>query len=102
LPVVILKKYSVRGRMEQIRNGMGRSEVVQLIGRPPGDYTTREYFPSPGGMRYFGSETWIFDEGEMIIWFDQNGSVTNLEVHDLLHLGPPSLTERILRWARIR
>src|SRR5580765_8262874 len=62
----------------RITTGMTLAEVQEMMGVPPGDYTTR---PSVHPVDLFGSFTgkppmeWVSDAGAISIWFNEHGRV---------------------------
>jgi outer membrane protein assembly factor BamE (lipoprotein component of BamABCDE complex) len=102
---------------DRIRPGMTEAEVVAILGRPAGDYTTGECYHrgpwwkdytegdwgnqegrdwSPEGM--FTKE-WLSDEGGVQVLFGGDGRAVALWWLDLGNPNePPSLTARLQRW----
>jgi hypothetical protein len=82
---------------EQVKEGMSREEVVRTMGGPPGNYS--------GGLcqsmcrRGLGScQRWLYDEGELLVRFDDADRATYVVVRPVWHLRPPPLTQRIRSW----
>jgi hypothetical protein len=86
-----------RARLEQVRYGMSRDEVIHTVGGAPGDYSrgqvsiNRHSIPSQ-------HETWLCEDGLLFVRFDDADKATNVVIHDVVNSGPPTLTERIRRW----
>ena len=57
---------------KQVKVGMTRAEVVAILGRPPGDYTTREWSDYINSHRDINYERWICDEGFLCVRFGEN------------------------------
>ena len=70
-----------RQECDQLKEGMTREEVEEVIGGPPGHYATREYLPSPDGSHYFKYDYWVGDEGMIFVHFDEGGRVSDA-VHE--------------------
>jgi hypothetical protein len=80
-----------RERFEQVKKGMSRKEVVQMLGEPVGGT----------GVAWPYSEVyyWVCDDAELLVLFDDAGIATRVEFESPpLHHTPPTLTERIRRW----
>src|SRR5262245_53061213 len=70
-------------RFLAVEKGMTREQVIRFLGYPPGDYATREYFPLPLGVRYYGYESWTSDDGQLFVLFGPDGRVTYAEYFDI-------------------
>jgi hypothetical protein len=69
---------------EQIQFGMTEKQAVAILAAPPGDYRTRTvlygglqrlptfHFEHRGNLTM---KVWTTNDGEMKLWFDQNGQV---------------------------
>jgi hypothetical protein len=64
----------------KIQHGMQRAEVVQLLGREPGDYTSGRRRLLFGELRRQSvpgtPQDWITDEVKVTVWFNDEGKVT--------------------------
>jgi hypothetical protein len=77
---------------------MSMNQVIAIVGREPGDYTSGGYFPYPDGSKYWQHQYWTFDDGELLVWFDDEGKAADVMVRNVLAFGrPPTLFERICR-----
>ena len=91
-----------------ISDGMTRDEVESILGRPPGDYTTKKemYFRFPPGSAnaalYLGWtwEEWISDHGWITLTFDRDGKVIQKDFRGVYDLPDRPFLERIERFAR--
>jgi hypothetical protein len=95
-----------RVRLERVKKGMTREEVIRTVGGPAGDYAGRDVILSgfPGRSlgfpgRSLDYQTWVCADGELLVLFDDAGVAIEVAVLDVEDpLGPPTLTERIRRW----
>jgi hypothetical protein len=88
-----------RARLEQVKKGMTREEVIRTVGGPAGDYAGRDVILSGFPGRSLDYETWVCADGELLVLFDDAGTATEVTVLDVEDpLGPPTLTERIRQW----
>jgi hypothetical protein len=58
----------------RITDGMSEVEVEEVLGGPPGDYTTGPYNIALGGIMGNGathSREWLTDEGGIVVYFDE-------------------------------
>jgi hypothetical protein len=64
-----------RQSYEKIQIGMTMSEVQEILGGPPGDYSTGPvHLHSVKQIAHDGKENrWRGDDGEFTIWFDNQG-----------------------------
>jgi hypothetical protein len=91
------------GHYARIQDGMRRAEVEAVLGGPQGYYSTDPVFccvhgqppPLRGGDRW---ETWIGDDGEINVVFDEQGEVRWRDFAPPTH--PSSLDGRVLDWLR--
>lgn len=62
----------------QIKNGMTIAEVIDILGAPPGDYTSNKSTFNTGDCR------WISNEMTIVISFDESRRVRNVQIdgHD--------------------
>jgi hypothetical protein len=94
---------SMRARFDQVKKGMSRDEVIRILGGPPGDYTDGQWSPMPRMPDDEAYQSWISDEGELLVRFDDADRATDVAIHSVFRgdfsLGrPPTFTERIRRW----
>src|SRR5687767_10158105 len=77
-PVLFLDKYP------RLKTGMTESQITQILGRPPRDYTSESH---PGYILRGGpiGETrwWIGEECAVVVWFDSSGRASRIR-----ELGP--------------
>ena len=100
---------------KQVRVVLSRAQVITTVGRPPGDYTTREWFnyDYANGLRYTNYEWWICDEGCLVVRFGDNDypasawppsadsdRVTNVAILNIA-LHQSTFFERIRKWLRL-
>lgn len=78
-----------RDGFERIRVGMTEEEVESVLGRPPGDYSTRVHwtFGETHGVirdwcQWTEEKRWKSDEGEIAVYFDA-GCVVHTEYNFL-------------------
>jgi hypothetical protein len=101
---------------DSIRPGMTEAEVVAILGRPAGDYTTRECYLGKWSKDYDEGvwadqedgdwspermfvRDWLSDEGGVTVLFAGDGRACALWWLDIGNPNePPSLTGRIQRW----
>jgi hypothetical protein len=88
---------ATRARLEQVKPGMSRDEVIEIVGGPPGNYSSRRRAPFTG-IKYVLHESWVFEDGLLLVRFDDAGNAIDAVVLDILYGRPPTLTERIRRW----
>jgi hypothetical protein len=89
-----------RARFERVKKGMSFEQVVQIVGRQPGDYTTGRYAILPHGIRYWKYKSWLCDEGQLLVWFNEDGTAVDVVVCDIDDFRPLTPIERLRRWAR--
>jgi hypothetical protein len=87
-----------RAQFLQVKEGMSREEVIRIAGGVPGDYSRGQCVLQPSGLRYWQQQTWLCDDGELLVCFDDADSATSVDVRDVSTLPPLTLTERIRRW----
>jgi hypothetical protein len=85
-----------RAKFEQVTKGMTREEVIRTVGGPPDNYVSEIVYLKPR-PDIFGFESWMCDDGELLVFFDDCGTATDVRVY-VITLVPPTLTERIRRW----
>lgn len=81
-------------KLHRVKKGMSRAEVIRVVGRPPGDYSSGEYSLSDYEREYFES-TWLCDEAALMVRFDGDNAI-EVEVREVDDR--PTLTERVRRW----
>jgi hypothetical protein len=101
-----------RGRLidqehcDRIKDGMSRAEVEDILGGPPGDFTTEAvvYFLP---LRRFGCDgvwvaSWNGNSGRVLVQFDGQGAVRQREFQGVSYrpAPPPSLVARLRAWLR--
>lgn len=89
---------------KRIVKGMSRSEVEQILGGPPGDFSN-EYTcylepERPFGVEAEGAETWNGTAGCIWVAFDGQGGVRWRHFEPGFVMPPPSLAERVREWLR--
>jgi hypothetical protein len=87
-----------RAKFERVEKGMSYSQVVQVVGRPPGDYTTGPCMTFPHGVRYWAYKSWLCDEGQLLARFDVDGTAAEVVVCDVMHSRPMTPVKRLRRW----
>ena len=65
----------------RVRPGMTQEDVEQIFGGPPKDYSSGNPPPRDVGLKTIGPfvgvpKTWISDEADVRVWFDEGGKVT--------------------------
>ena len=88
---------SKREIIESIKVGMSRSEIEGKLGVPPGDYTTKPIIPLPLGSNFARFQEWAFDEGLLMVLFDEDNRATIVRVIDN-HPHEKVIMERIHDW----
>lgn len=81
--------------LERVERGMSRNQVMRAVGRPPGDYCTDLCMSLPHGLRFWDHRC---NDGELFVFFDQQGIATDVVVCDVFNLGPPSFLDRVRQW----
>ena len=76
---------------------MTREEIISTVGQPPGNYANGRCVTLPLGIRYRNYESWLCDEGQLLVLFDADGIATDVAVYDVINFGPPTLLERMRR-----
>jgi hypothetical protein len=82
-----------RNGYDRIREGMALEEVSALLGKPPGDYRTREwsgervesdvvYWTERGGL-VFDGYNWFSDDGVIFVGFSKDGRAVGKHFHAL-------------------
>ena len=56
-------------RFERVEEGMSREEVIRMVGGPPGDYSRRELITTGWSDLSWYHETWLCDDGELLVRF---------------------------------
>lgn len=96
--VVLTPPRLSRERMEAVRVGMSRAEVVALVGEP-GDYAGEYTRPDLENARfYWAYEGWLCTDGHLVVRFDANGVAGNVEILDVVQLPRLTLLQRIRTW----
>jgi hypothetical protein len=82
-----------RERLEQVKEGMSREEVVQMLGEPVGKMVGGPL----GSFEFESYDCWVCDDAKLELWvrFDDADRAIGVMV---LENSPPTLTERIGRW----
>lgn len=94
-------------QMEQVVEGMTRTEVVALLGGPPGDYRTdpERFTVDHHSLFAFGYEEWIADEAKAEVWFDENERVVDVRVCHAIDRRPTRLKRLVtglrVEWERL-
>lgn len=70
----LLPVHPTQKRYEQVREGMTWEEVVGLLGEP-GDHTDGEYQQAKLIAWKDNCATWLCEEGEFVVAFDENSRV---------------------------
>ncbi len=87
-----------RANFERIQVGMTQAEVEAILGCPPGDYATVDYLPEFCGFMILGATVWVSNDGDVRVWFDNEGRVEQAYFFELLVRRPPSLLDRVRAW----
>ena len=74
---------------------MSRELVYQTVGAEPGDYSNGAS-TRPHGLRYLSYESWLCDEGQLLVMFDDEGMAAKVVVADILDVRPKTF----LGWVR--
>jgi hypothetical protein len=87
-----------RANFLRIQEGMHRTEVVELLGGPPGDYRspTRGSILLAADAGEGNAETWIGEGGVVGVTFDANGRVIDKSISDVDDEG--SWFEEFFEW----
>ncbi|QEL16029.1 outer membrane protein assembly factor BamE [Limnoglobus roseus] len=87
---------SMRARFEQVKEGMTREQVIGLVG-PPGDYSAGDGWPCPRSSIVYDLdfESWLGNDAELLIEFDDNGVAKDVRVWDVMELPRQTLLERL-------
>jgi hypothetical protein len=87
-----------RRQLERVVPGMTRTEVVALLGGPPGDYRSdpKRFSISHHSIQSLGFEEWITDEAMAQVWFDDD-RVTRVRICRAIDQRPP-LLRRLAGW----
>jgi hypothetical protein len=87
-----------REKMEQVKVGTTREEVIATVGGPPGWYSSGnngdDLVLMPRGLGYFEHEQWVCDEGELQVYFHEDRA-TDVLVWDVWSFDRPSLLSRL-------
>src|SRR6516164_1179591 len=75
-----------RARLERVEKGMSRQQVIRTVGRPPGDYTSHVCVSFGDKLRLWGYESWLCNDGELLVHFDQQGIATRVVVYNVFDL----------------
>jgi hypothetical protein len=89
-----------RETFDEIREGMTLWEVEQLIGVPPGDYTTGDrvvYLPPASAGHGPIRHEWQGDEGGIEVWLNADGRVVWKDFTSVVAFKRHSLLERLRR-----
>jgi hypothetical protein len=94
-----LPEEKMRPRLEQVKVGMTKRQIIDLLGES-GDhrpYTPMfQYSGGGGGPRRPGLELWVFDDAELFVTFDIHGKAIETEVR---HSDPyPASLLRKIQW----
>ncbi len=82
---------NMRPKLESVKVGMTRDQVLEIVGYPPGNYETtqRVHFLSTKGPV---PEIWDFDDGSLHVCFDWNGKAQYVNFYEPYR---PGLIEQI-------
>lgn len=87
-----------REQLERVEKGMTRDQVVAVLGHPPGNYASGPCLRQMRGMRYWNHESWVCDEGELLVEFDEKGTAARVEIWAVMPAGRPTIVERMREW----
>lgn len=91
-----------RATFEQVQEGMTAADVEATVGGPPGYYGPgkdgEDVFTMPRGLKWTMYESWVCDEGELLVKF-RDGRVETVSVWNVIVLPRPSLWARLRAWA---
>jgi hypothetical protein len=91
-----------REGFERIQVGMHINEVQQILGGPPGDYSTGpaecDTILIVTGESVGTRKSWLGDEGRLNIWFDNHEMVTDKLLFTGRRVGETSLLNRLRQW----
>lgn len=82
---------------ERIHIGLPKNEVHAVVGVPPGDYTTGTCLTLPPGIKYYGWDVWLGDDGQICVNYDEDDKVSEKEFLPVMRV-QPSLFDRIREW----
>ena len=85
-------------RLEQVKEGMSREQVIHTAGAPPGDYSTVP-IPAVSTRGRFDAhyDRWLCDDGALLVTFYDDETAKEVQVYSF-PTESPTLTERIRRW----
>src|SRR5689334_16916133 len=92
-----------RAHFDELGAGMRYTEVVAILGGPPGDVRTesvRYYEPDASYFRFRAGpggrcERWSGNDGQILVAFDSQGVVQLLDFAPGHRTSPPPLAERV-------
>ena len=83
-----------KDRIEKLKSGMTKAEVEEIMGMPPGDYTTRRFHSTYKPAE--NSLAWWTDEAILDLRFDIFERL--VQVNTVLPTPPANWWERLLRF----
>jgi hypothetical protein len=90
-----------RARFERVEKGMSWEQVVSNVGGPPRNYSRGVCATLPHGFHYMGYESWLCDDGQLLVRFDGEGKAADVVVCDVISFPPPTFIERVREWLGI-
>jgi hypothetical protein len=83
---------------EKILVGTKREDVIDLLGMP-GDHTTKLVFGGPTSFCWYTNyDSWVGDEGIILVRFDNEGSVTDVAYFGVVAFEEPSWWQKLRDW----
>lgn len=76
-----------RATFEKVKVGMNRAEVEATVGGPPGLYEDGGYI-GRRGEEMLGCDTWVTDDGELLVQFSADGTASGVHIWDTILLRP--------------
>jgi hypothetical protein len=88
--------------IEKIKAGMTLAEVEEILGVPPGDYTTTPTTSLSDGWMGPGDKEWAGDDGVISVWFDPQGRILAANLAPVSPRTGLTWFERLQMWFGLR
>jgi hypothetical protein len=88
--------------VEKIKPGMTLAEVEEILGVPPGDYTTGPTTSLCDGWLGPGDREWAGDDGVISVWLDPQGRILAANLEPVSPRTRLTWFERLQMWFGLR
>ena len=82
---IVPTKASFASKFSNLRIDMTRTEIIDILGQPAGDFTTSsEWHSGPMSVRYEQYDAWIDDDGIIAILFHANDRALDIQFFPII------------------